>query len=154
MESIEDFEQVLFARYQRVVMRPWFHKGVLFIGDAAHAMSPQLGQGTNLALMDALVLGECIANASSHRELVAGLATYQAIRRPQLAFYELAAHGLTPLFQSSLPGLGIVRDAMFSVLSRLPWVDGQMLQTMAGVKRGIIRPSMKLQLPALPSPPA
>jgi 2-polyprenyl-6-methoxyphenol hydroxylase-like FAD-dependent oxidoreductase len=44
---------------------PW-HKGrTLLIGDAAHATSAHMGQGGGMALEDSVVLGQCIAAASS-----------------------------------------------------------------------------------------
>ncbi len=45
--------------------KPW-HKGrTLLIGDAAHATSAHMGQGGGMALEDSVVLGQCIAAASS-----------------------------------------------------------------------------------------
>ncbi|WP_391575336.1 FAD-dependent monooxygenase [Aureliella helgolandensis] len=35
-------------------MEKWFEEGLLFIGDAAHAMSPVGGVGINLAIQDAV----------------------------------------------------------------------------------------------------
>ncbi len=139
--GVRDFDEVLVARYQRVVMRPWHRGRVVFIGDAAHAMSPQLGQGTNLALWDAMVLADCLAREG---DAEAALAQYSRLRRAPLAYYEWAAHWLMPLFQSSSALAGPLRDLLFRVLSSLPFARGQMLRTMAGVKRGFLRPSLDL----------
>ena len=43
LEQICDPSALLFSDYQDVVMRPWHLGNAVFIGDAAHATSPQLG---------------------------------------------------------------------------------------------------------------
>ncbi|MCD8486693.1 MAG: FAD-dependent monooxygenase [Desertifilum sp.] len=51
-----------------------YHQGnrVLLIGDAAHAVSPSLGQGCNAALEDVVVFGELLAEAQGNiREAIA-----------------------------------------------------------------------------------
>ena len=49
------------ATYRDVAARPWRKDRALLIGDAAHGTSPQLGQGANLALIDALELSAALA---------------------------------------------------------------------------------------------
>ena len=44
------------ATYRHVALPRWNEGPVLFIGDAAHGTSPQLGQGANLGLVDAHTL--------------------------------------------------------------------------------------------------
>lgn len=61
LAQIDDWEQVLTARYGDVRMGKWHGDRVVFLGDAGHAMSPQLGQGVNLALEDASCLAACLA---------------------------------------------------------------------------------------------
>ena len=51
------------ATYRHVALPRWNEGPVLFIGDAAHGTSPQLGQGANLGLLDAWTLAEALADS-------------------------------------------------------------------------------------------
>ena len=51
--AADDFTR---ATYRHVALPRWNDGPVLFIGDAAHGTSPQLGQGANLGLLDAHAL--------------------------------------------------------------------------------------------------
>jgi len=53
--------------------------GVAFVGDAAHAMTPNLGQGACLALEDAVTLGRLMAAPEPSLEVV--LSRYDRLRR-------------------------------------------------------------------------
>ncbi|MFY1691010.1 FAD-dependent oxidoreductase [Plantactinospora sp. WMMB782] len=53
---------------------------VALLGDAAHAMTPNLGQGAAQAIEDAVVLGSSLADGV---EVSTGLARYDAQRRPR-----------------------------------------------------------------------
>jgi 2-polyprenyl-6-methoxyphenol hydroxylase-like FAD-dependent oxidoreductase len=48
--------------------RPWYQGRTLLIGDAAHATTAHMGMGGVMALEDAVVLGQCLAAASSLAE--------------------------------------------------------------------------------------
>ena len=153
LDQIESEEQVLSAGYHDVVMSSWHTQRQVFIGDAAHAMSPQLGQGTNLALMDASAL--CAA-LTEEVPLAIALERYSRTRRAQIDFYQFASRWLTPLFQSDLHALGPLRNAVMNLACQLPILREEMLRTMAGIKRGIARPSLALPpiLRQLPAPAA
>ena len=60
MTSIGDAGQLRRASYRDAVLRRWSRGRLVLIGDAAHSMSPQLGQGVNMALMDALALRDAL----------------------------------------------------------------------------------------------
>ncbi|MCP1727249.1 2-polyprenyl-6-methoxyphenol hydroxylase-like FAD-dependent oxidoreductase [Natronospira proteinivora] len=135
MASITDRDQMLLATYADVRMRRWHQGSVAVIGDAAHGMSPQLGQGANLALVDALVLARCVDHATS---IPAAFAAYTPARRRHLRFYQLASRALTPLFQSDSRLAGWLRDISFPLTNSVPYTRRQALRTVAGIKTGLL----------------
>ncbi|WP_083529253.1 FAD-dependent oxidoreductase [Kocuria flava] len=52
--TVRDWEQVKLLRVRVDRLRRWWRPGLLFLGDAAHAMSPAGGVGINLAIQDAV----------------------------------------------------------------------------------------------------
>ena len=133
LDQITSQDQLTWARYHDVVM-PAYHTGqCVVIGDAAHATSPQLGQGTNLALLDAVVLSDSLAQASSVHE---ALARYTHLRRRHLHFYGQASRWLTPLFQSDLRLLPFLRDVFMNAASALPVAGPLARQVLVGVRQG------------------
>lgn len=143
LDQIHAPEQLLFAAYRDVRMARWSCETegatLVFLGDAAHAMSPQLGQGSNLALYDARVLAQALADGEMRTGGVqAGLARYQSLRRSHLGFYGRVNRWTTPFFQSEGNVLGAVRDALFPLATTFPWARRQMVQTMCGTRRGFV----------------
>ncbi|HEX2733692.1 MAG TPA: NAD(P)/FAD-dependent oxidoreductase [Polyangiaceae bacterium] len=148
LEQVRDPAELLFAGYRDVVMRPWHRsEGVVFLGDAAHATSPQLGQGANLALVDARALRDALGNAATLSE---ALAQYSRSRRHELAYYQWATRMLTPFFQSNASLLGWLRDRFMHSTCRVPFAARKMTRTLCGLERGVVF-SRALPLPALPS---
>jgi len=147
VDAIRAPDEVLFAPYFDVRMRSCTAPGLVAIGDAAHATSPQLGQGSNLALWDALTLGASLAAG----DLVGGLAAYERARRRHLAYYQLATRWLTPLFQSDSRLLGWARDLGFPLAQRLPlvrrFVTPLMTRSMAGIATGFFGSASPLPAP-------
>jgi 2-polyprenyl-6-methoxyphenol hydroxylase-like FAD-dependent oxidoreductase len=155
LEQVTDLAQLTFTQYRDVRMRRWHGDRIVFIGDAAHATSPQLGQGANLALWDAMCLADVVA---AHGDVALAVAAYTAARRRHLDYYQLATRALTPFFQSDSRVLGWVRDLVFPVSRWLGPLRRRMVRTMAGLDRGMVRRPIPLEevrralLPAPSSP--
>lgn len=133
--SIDSADQLLFARYRDVVMPVWHGDRTVWLGDAAHAMSPQLGQGANLALCDAAALADCVA---AHPDVKAALSAYTRTRRRHLDYYQWATRALTPFFQSDSRLLPWLRDLGMPLAGALPWSRRKMVAAMAGAETGLL----------------
>ena len=145
LANITSIDQLTWARYHDIVM-PSYHtnKGgdsTVIIGDAAHATSPQLGQGTNLALLDAIALAKCLAIGSN---IPGALAAYTQARKSHLHFYSQASRLLTPLFQSDLTVLPWLRDRLMATSSTWPVIKDMNLQTLVGVRKGWLGGELEL----------
>jgi 2-polyprenyl-6-methoxyphenol hydroxylase-like FAD-dependent oxidoreductase len=64
-EQIRDASLVVYRPLEALLLPPpWYRGRVLLIGDAAHATTPHLGQGSAQAVEDAVVLGELLARTA------------------------------------------------------------------------------------------
>ena len=108
---------------------------MIFIGDAARAASPQLGQGANLALIDALALTKSLSPA--YLPFAGRDRDYAGRRRAHTRFYGLASRALTPFFQSDSRVAAAVRDLTFKPMARIPYLRREMVRTLAGMKTGL-----------------
>jgi 2-polyprenyl-6-methoxyphenol hydroxylase-like FAD-dependent oxidoreductase len=61
VDTLTSFDDVKLLDVQLNRLRRWYSDGVLFIGDAAHAMSPVGGVGINLAVADAVAAARILA---------------------------------------------------------------------------------------------
>ncbi len=117
LEQIQSPEQLVHARYVHHTLMPPMGKSIVFIGDAAHSTSPQLGQGANMALLDARALAAALQGESNLQQAAKN---YCRLRRLHVRFYQLASLSLTPFYQSDGTVLPALRDLLFGPVSRLP----------------------------------
>jgi 2-polyprenyl-6-methoxyphenol hydroxylase-like FAD-dependent oxidoreductase len=100
----------------RVDCRRWVDGRLVLVGDAAHAMAPNLGQGANSAIVDAVVLAAELAAA---QPLPQALGRYAARRRPAVRRVQDAADRLARLSRVSHPVPRWGRDVALRRVGRL-----------------------------------
>jgi 2-polyprenyl-6-methoxyphenol hydroxylase-like FAD-dependent oxidoreductase len=130
---IHSHTQFMPARYRDVVMRKFGENRLGVIGDAAHAMSPQLGQGANMALLDAWAIGQAMLQAEDYGTF---WARYHQMRQHSIRFYQSMSRALTPFYQSHSKTTAILRDVGFRWMYRVPWLRQHMAATISGIKTG------------------
>ncbi|WP_187366837.1 FAD-dependent oxidoreductase [Nocardioides dongxiaopingii] len=121
------------ATYRDVVVRTPVRvegrHGAALVGDSAHAMSPQLGTGTSLALADAWSLAHALATRPA---LGDALDAYARDRAAHLRWYQWATRLMMPVFQSDLAPLAVPRDGLAPLLTRVPGVAPLLVGTLCG----------------------
>jgi 2-polyprenyl-6-methoxyphenol hydroxylase-like FAD-dependent oxidoreductase len=138
LDAVGDLSRMTLARYQHHTLPVPAGDGIAFIGDSAHSTSPQLGQGANMALLDAAALTTAIGAGDS---LDDALARYAALRRWHVRLYQLLSLTLTPFYQSDSAVMPVLRDILVSSFGRIPpmplllagMVSGQLLSPLKAI---------------------
>jgi 2-polyprenyl-6-methoxyphenol hydroxylase-like FAD-dependent oxidoreductase len=147
------FDALTVASYRNVAARPWTRGRLVVIGDAAHGTSPQLGQGANLAMIDALALAEAVGDREENRPVLESLAAYRRARSSHTAYYQFMSWALTPLFQGDGGFLPLARNLTMGALCRLPLAGAAIHATLSGRATFGLKPWRgSWETPALPDP--
>jgi 2-polyprenyl-6-methoxyphenol hydroxylase-like FAD-dependent oxidoreductase len=89
LERLPDPGAIHVAPIEQVAEERWGRGAVVLVGDAAHAMSPNMAQGAALAFEDALVLADSLRQAGSLDEALGG---FVARRRPRTGWVRAQTH--------------------------------------------------------------
>ncbi len=114
LDQIDNHDVMIWASYRhRTLTRP-YGDGIVHIGDSYHATSPQLGQGANMALLDAFALS-CAVETEGTAEIGP---TYAQLRQGHVRLFQTMSRLFTPVYQSDSRALPILRDRVAGPLSR------------------------------------
>jgi 2-polyprenyl-6-methoxyphenol hydroxylase-like FAD-dependent oxidoreductase len=89
LERLPGPERIHVAPIEQVAGERWGRGAVVLVGDAAHAMSPNMAQGAALAFEDALVLAASLRDAGA---LADALASFAARRHPRTSWVRAQTH--------------------------------------------------------------
>jgi 2-polyprenyl-6-methoxyphenol hydroxylase-like FAD-dependent oxidoreductase len=131
--QITDWDSFSFATYRHRTLRRPVGERLVHIGDSWHSTSPQLGQGANMALLDAFALARGLAPGSSLED---GLADFARARSTHVRLYQLMSLVLTPFYQSGGRIIPAIRDHVVGPLSAIPAFNRLQAAIVAGLVGG------------------
>ncbi|QCI63231.1 FAD-dependent oxidoreductase [Phreatobacter stygius] len=105
LDERHDWPGTVRLQHQSVQCDAWSAGKVVLIGDAAHAMSPNLGQGANCALVDALALVSRVAARDAGANLADALARFEHDRRAMVERLQRQGQRRAVASAQSWPGL-------------------------------------------------
>lgn len=138
LDQIDDFDQLTLARYGHHTLAEPAGRRLAIIGDAAHSTSPQLGQGANMALLDAAALAHALESSA---EMATALEAYCEARRRHVRTFQALSFMFTPFYQSDSTLLPFLRDRLVATVARIPpaprllaaMVSGTLVDPFAGI---------------------
>lgn len=109
---------------ERLPMPTWHRAKLLTVGDAAHPMLPNQGQGAGMAVEDAAALGVILQNMPPHpseQQLEDRLLIFEKVRKPRASVVQLLSS--VPYFEN---GMQIMLPKLLEHMSReqLPGLGG------------------------------
>lgn len=129
LSSVRDWAGVRHDEVVEVVARPWHRGSTVIIGDAAHAMAPWAGQGASTAMVDALMLIDQLARASSVDD---ALSTYEKGRRREVTRFQRFARTGASVRRWSSRYKRFVRDRTIRLLDRSAWARRRQVSFLSG----------------------
>jgi 2-polyprenyl-6-methoxyphenol hydroxylase-like FAD-dependent oxidoreductase len=142
LERIASPDDLVLARYGEHTLKRPYAERLAVIGDAAHSASPQLGQGANMALLDAAALAGAL---EAYGDVQSALAAYARARRTHVGLYQALSRVFTPFYQSDSRLLPALRDRLLEPTSRLPGAARLIATMVAGL---LVKPVSGLEIPS------
>lgn len=129
LQQIKAHDDLVFASYAHRTLREPLSRHCVHVGDSWHCTSPQLGQGANMALLDAFALARALQAQSN---LDAALGEYARVRLWHIRLYQAVSFLFTPAYQSDSATIAWLRDFLLSPLSRVPPAPALLAALVAG----------------------
>lgn len=129
IDEVTEWDRVKWVRFQTIKLKRWSRGRVAIVGDAAHAMPPNLGQGGNCAIMNAFSLAVAL---EGNGDIPASLARWEHNERPITEYAQRWSrfYGAVTLWPEQ------ICNAVFGMTERSSWLRGRLERTARYVPSG------------------
>lgn len=124
-----DWERVFWQRFEIIRLKSWSAGCVALVGDAAHAMPPNLGQGAGCAMMNALGMAVALDESA---DVPVALGAWERRERPLTEHVQK----WSGLYGRSTAWPQWLRSAFFAALGRSRWMKSQMDRAVQHIPTG------------------
>ncbi len=129
VSQLQSIDELNLAVYHHRTGLPAPSNRLFYIGDSWHCTSPQLGQGANMALIDAAALAMAMDQSES---LADARKKYRKARMYHIKLYQMLSITFTPLYQSDSLVKPWTRDIIIHYFARLPIIRNFIAKTVSG----------------------
>jgi 2-polyprenyl-6-methoxyphenol hydroxylase-like FAD-dependent oxidoreductase len=127
-----------------VKCRSWSQGRVVVVGDAAHGMAPNLGQGANMTFTNAVSLAAAVTEGS---DVASALRSWETRERPLTEHVQRWSHGYgTVVSKWPAPALPL-RGPLLQMATAIPWVDNQLNRAARHRPVGSWAPALRASAP-------
>ncbi|MBI3272047.1 MAG: FAD-dependent monooxygenase [Planctomycetes bacterium] len=133
LKAVRDWDAVNYSELTEVVLERWHRAPVFVVGDAAHAMTPNFGQGANSSMVDALVVAQLLARAAREGRGLAEVGReYEALRKPFVSRVQAAARRAGRVAALQFMPARWLRDGLLRLGGGAPGFQRETLLMVAG----------------------
>jgi len=118
VQRLESWKQIQLMIPFRYNAERYVRDNLAIVGDAAHNVHPMAGEGMNMAIQDADILGRLIAHLyHANRPLRNALYWYDRVRRPRSAFVLKLSHLSALAYSYDYPGVSRLRGRVLQSIA-------------------------------------
>ncbi|MCL4139889.1 UNVERIFIED_CONTAM: hypothetical protein GTU68_065768, partial [Idotea baltica] len=130
LSQINSHDDLTFAQYRHSTLANPCASALVHIGDSYHATSPQLGQGANMALLDAYALAQGLENNIA---LESAFDHFLWARAAHVRLFQAMSWMFTPVYQSDSSTLPFLRDHVVAPVAKVPPVPRLLAKLVTGL---------------------
>ena len=133
LRCVTDWQKVNYSELFEIYAKEWAKPPVFLTGDAAHAMTPNVGQGANSAMVDALILARILADSEKNGKTIEEAGReYTALRRPFVTKIQTMARQNGQLAGNTSAAARFLRNILFAATKNLGFIRRKNMEVFVG----------------------